>query len=199
MPNILLQMLLRGANAVGYTNYPDNVVAPFFEEAAEAGIDLFRVFDASTGSTNMRVSIDAVASRAHRARRPSATPATSSTRRAPSTTSTTTWTWPRSSRSAGAHILGIKDMAGLLQARAAAMLVKALRDEVGLPIHLHTHDTSGTAVASYLAAVEAGVDAVDGAVARMSRHDLAALPGSIVALRCKARRATPASTRGRSS
>jgi pyruvate carboxylase len=168
VPNVLFQMLLRGSNAVGYTNYADNVVRFFVKQTASAGIDLFRVFDSLNWVRNMRVAIDAVGesgalcegaicytgdlfdgSRAKYDLRYYVGIA-------------------RELQKAGVHILGIKDMAGICRPRAAAALVKALKEETGLPVHFHTHDTSGIAAASVLAAIEAGCDAVDGALDAMS-------------------------------
>ncbi|HRO60309.1 MAG TPA: pyruvate carboxylase [Burkholderiaceae bacterium] len=181
IPNLLFQMLLRGSNAVGYTNYPDNVVRKFVQRASAGGIDLFRVFDSLNWVDNMRVAIDAVndagglcegaicytgdlfdASRgkydlryylriAHQLER------------------------------AGVQVIGIKDMAGVCRPRAARELVSALKREIGLPVHFHTHDTSGASVASVLAAVEAGADAVDGAMDSMSGLTSQPNLGAIVA------------------
>jgi pyruvate carboxylase len=180
MPNLLLQMLLRSANAVGYTNYPDNVVRYFVEQAAAGGVDLFRVFDSLNWVENMRVAMDAVLE--------------SSRLCEAAICYTGNLTDPRNTKydlryyvamakeleKAGAHILGIKDMAGLCQPRAAYTLVKALKEEIGIPVHFHTHDTSGIAAASVLLAVDAGVDAVDGALDAMSGLTSQPNLGSIV-------------------
>ena len=168
IPNILLPDAAPRLNAVGYANYPDNVVQAFVKEAAAAGIDIFRIFDSLNWVDDMRVRWRRSASRAscggghllHR-RHPGSEPA-------PSTPWSTTSTWPRSWRSGGAHILGIKDMAGLLKPYAARKLIKALKEEVGMPIHFHTHDTGGDGAATRPGAAEAGVDIVDGAIASMS-------------------------------
>jgi pyruvate carboxylase len=168
MPNLLLQMLLRSSNAVGYTNYPDNVVRHFVEQAALAGVDLFRVFDSLNWVENMRVSIDAVRESGKLCE---AAICFTGNLLDPSETKYDLKYYVglgRQLAAAGAHILGIKDMAGLCQPRAAQMLVRALKEETGLPVHFHTHDTSGIAAASVLAAVEAGADAVDGALDAMS-------------------------------
>ncbi|EEG09653.1 pyruvate carboxylase [Pseudogulbenkiania ferrooxidans] len=180
IPNTLFQMLLRASNAVGYTNYPDNVVRHFIRQAAEGGIDLFRVFDSLNAVDNMRVAIDAVRD----------------TGKLCEAAICYTGDLFDSSRRydlkyyvdmakqlelAGAHILAIKDMAGIAHPRAITALVKALKNEVGLPIHFHTHDTSGIAAASVLAAVEAGVDAVDAALDAMSGLTSQPNLGSIVA------------------
>ena len=177
--NLLLQMLLRGANGVGYTNYPDNVVRFFVKQAAEAGMDLFRIFDCLNWVENMRVSIDAVGEAGklaegamlHR-RHPRPGPRQVFARYYVGLA--------KELEAAGCHILGVKDMAGLLKPAAARALIKALKDEVGLPIHFHTHDTSGIAGASVLAAVEAGVDAVDAAMDAMSGLTSQPCLGSIV-------------------
>jgi pyruvate carboxylase len=160
MPNLLLQMLFRSANAVGYTNYSDNVVRYFVARAAEAGIDVFRVFDCLNWTDNMRVAIEAVL---ETGRLCEAAICYSGNLTNPRETKYDLKYYiklAKELRAMGAHILAIKDMGGLCQPRAAATLVRVLKEEVGLPIHFHTHDTSGIAAASVLAAVEAGVDAV---------------------------------------
>jgi pyruvate carboxylase len=168
MPNLLLQMLLRSANAVGYTNYPDNVVRYFVEQAAKNGIDLFRVFDSLNWVANMRVAMDAVLESGKLCE--AAICYTGNLLDSKRTKYDLKYYvgLAKELQAAGAHIIAIKDMAGLCQPRAAFTLVKALKDEVGLPIHFHTHDTSGIAAASVLAAIDAGVDAVDGALDSMS-------------------------------
>jgi pyruvate carboxylase len=180
-PNILTQMLLRGSNGVGYTNYPDNVVRFFVQQAARGGVDIFRVFDCLNWVENMRVAIDAVAEQGKVAE------------------GVLCYTGdlfdPDRSKydlkyyvglakeleAAGAHVLGIKDMAGLLKPAAAKKLISTLKQEVGLPLHLHTHDTSGAASATVLAAVEAGVDAVDAAMDALSGTTSQPTLGSLVA------------------
>ena len=168
MPNLLLQMLLRSANAVGYTNYPDNVVRYFVEQAAKNGIDLFRVFDSLNWVENMRVAMDAVLASGKLCE--AAICYTGNLLDSKRTKYDLKYYvgLAKELQAAGAHIIAIKDMAGLCQPRAAFTLVKALKDEIGLPIHFHTHDTSGIAGASVLAAIDAGVDAVDGALDSMS-------------------------------
>ncbi|MEE4203266.1 MAG: pyruvate carboxylase [Halieaceae bacterium] len=181
VPNIMLQMLLRGANGVGYTNYPDNVVRSFVKQAAETGVDLFRVFDSLNWVENMRVAMDAVIEADKVCE------------------GTLCYTGDilnpdrakyslnyyvemgKALRDAGAHILGVKDMAGLLKAPAARKLFTALREEVGLPIHFHTHDTSGASIATCLVAAEVGVDAIDGAMDALSGNTSQPTLGSIVA------------------
>ncbi len=179
MPNLMTQMLLRGSNGVGYTNYPDNVVQAFVREAAK-NIDVFRVFDSLNWVENMRVAMDAVIAENKICE------------------GTICYTgdildpdrakydlkyyvgMARELEAAGAHVLGLKDMAGLLKPAAARALVGALKQEVGLPIHFHTHDTAGVAIASILAAAEAGVDAVDCAMDSFSGNTSQATLGSVV-------------------
>ena len=168
LPNLLLQMLLRGANAVGYTNYPDNVVRFFVARAAERGIDVFRIFDSLNWVENMRVSIDAVRATGKLCEAAICYSGNLDDPREHKYTLDYYLKLARELKAAGTHVLGIKDMAGLVRPRAAYALVKALRDETGLPVHFHTHDTSGIAAASVLAAVAAGADAVDGAIDAMS-------------------------------
>jgi pyruvate carboxylase len=168
VPNILLQMLLRGANAVGYTSYPDNVVRHFVAQAADAGVDLFRIFDSLNWVDNMRVSIEAVLESGKLCE---AAMCYTGDILDPARTKYDLKYYvglAKALEGTGAHVLGIKDMAGLLKPEAARRLINALKQEVGIPIHFHTHDTSGNSGASVLAAVEAGVDAVDGAIDAMS-------------------------------
>ncbi|MET9651165.1 pyruvate carboxylase [Streptomyces sp. NPDC006460] len=169
VPNICLQMLLRGRNTVGYTPYPTEVTHAFVEEAAATGIDIFRIFDALNDVEQMRPAIDAV--------RETGTAIAevalcyTSDLSDPAEKLYTLDYYLRLAEKivdAGAHVLAIKDMAGLLRAPAAAKLVSALRREFDLPVHLHTHDTAGGQLATYLAAIQAGADAVDGAVASMA-------------------------------
>ena len=180
MPNLMTQMLLRASNGVGYTNYPDNVVQKFVATAANTGVDVFRVFDSLNWVENMRVAMDAVVE-ANKV-----------------CEGTICYTGDifdperakydlkyyvqmgKDLKAAGAHILGLKDMAGLLKPAAARVLVKALKSEVGLPIHFHTHDTAGIACATILAASEAGVDAVDCAMDALSGNTSQATLGSVV-------------------
>ncbi len=180
MPNLLTQMLLRASNGVGYTNYPDNVVQEFVRQAADSGVDVFRVFDSLNWVENMRVAMDAV----------------NETGKIVEGTICYTGdildpnrakydlayyvAMAKELEAAGAHVLGLKDMAGLLKPAAARVLVNALKQEVGLPIHFHTHDTSGIAGATILAAAEAGVDAVDAAMDAFSGGTSQACLGSIV-------------------
>ncbi|MEN8935286.1 MAG: pyruvate carboxylase, partial [Planktotalea arctica] len=180
MPNVMTQMLLRSANGVGYTNYPDNVVQEFVRQAAKTGVDVFRVFDSLNWTENMRVAMDAVLE-ANKV-----------------CEGTICYTGDilnadrakynlgyyvqmgKDLKAAGAHVLGLKDMAGLLKPASARVLVKALKEEVGLPIHFHTHDTAGIACATILAAADAGVDAVDCAMDALSGNTSQATLGTIV-------------------
>jgi len=180
MPNVMTQMLLRASNGVGYTNYPDNVVQFFVKQAAETGVDVFRVFDSLNWVENMRVAMDAVVESGKVCEG--------------SICYTGDILDPdrakydlkyyvemgKDLKAAGAHILGLKDMAGLLKPAAAKLLFKALKEEVGLPIHFHTHDTSGLSAATVLAACDAGVDAVDAAMDSMSGGTSQPCFGSIV-------------------
>jgi pyruvate carboxylase len=168
VPNILFQMLLRGSNAVGYTNYADNVVRFFVQQAATAGVDVFRVFDSLNWVRNMRVAIDAV--RESGALCEGAICYTADLLDPARSKYDLKYYVgiARELQRAGVHILGIKDMAGICRPQAAAVLVKALKGETGLPVHFHTHDTSGISAASAIAAIAAGCDAVDGALDAMS-------------------------------
>ncbi len=168
VPNVMLQMLVRGANAVGYTSYPDNVVRYFIERAAAAGIDVFRVFDSLNWIENMRVSIAAIRESGKLCE--VAMCYTGDLLDPTRTKYDLAYyvTLAKDIEAAGAHVLGLKDMAGLLKPEAARRLFTALKSEIGIPIHFHTHDTSGNSGASVIAAVEAGVDAVDAAIDAMS-------------------------------
>ncbi|HEY1078437.1 MAG TPA: pyruvate carboxylase subunit B, partial [Fontimonas sp.] len=168
VPNILFQMLLRSSNAVGYTNYPDNVVRQFVAQAAGNGIDLFRVFDSLNWVENMRVAIDAVRDSGALCEAAICYTGDLFDEARPKYNLKYYVDMAKALEKAGAHIIGIKDMAGVCRPRAAHALVTALKQEVGLPIHFHTHDTSGISAASVLAAIDAGCDAVDGALDAMS-------------------------------
>ncbi|WP_304455500.1 pyruvate carboxylase [Nocardiopsis sp. YSL2] len=169
VPNICLQMLLRGRNTVGYTPYPAEVTSAFVQEAAATGVDVFRIFDALNDVEQMRPAIEAV--------RETGTGVaevalcyTSDLSDPSEKLYTLDYYLGLAERivEAGAHVLAVKDMAGLLRAPAAERLVTALRREFDLPVHIHTHDTPGGQLATYLSAVNAGADAVDGAVASMA-------------------------------
>ena len=180
IPDILLQMLLRASNAVGYTNYPDNVVQGFVARAAASGIDLFRIFDPLNSVENMRVALDAVL---ETGRICEAAICYTGDLHDPGRGRYDLDYYlgmARELRDAGAHVLGIKDMAGLVKPAAARELVQALKAETELPVHFHTHDTSGIAGASVLAAVEAGVDAVDLAMDSLSGFTSQPCLGSVV-------------------
>lgn len=169
MPNVPLQMLLRGRNTVGYTPYPTKVTDAFVQEAARTGVDIFRIFDALNDVEQMRPAIEAV--RATGTSVAEVALCYTGDLTSPSEKLYTLDYYLELAErivAAGAHVLAIKDMAGLLRAPAARTLVTALRERFDLPVHLHTHDTPGGQLATLLAAVDAGVDAVDVASASMS-------------------------------
>jgi pyruvate carboxylase len=169
VPNICLQMLLRGRNTVGYTPYPTEVTHAFVQEATKTGIDIFRIFDALNDVEQMRPAIEAVRETGT-AVAEVALCYTSDLSDPGEKLYTLDYYLKLAEQivGAGAHVLAIKDMAGLLRAPAATKLVTALRKEFDLPVHLHTHDTAGGQLATYLAAINAGADAVDGAVSSMA-------------------------------
>ncbi|WP_439118742.1 pyruvate carboxylase [Marivita sp.] len=180
MPNIMTQMLLRGANGVGYTNYPDNVVQFFVKQAAETGVDVFRVFDSLNWVENMRVAMDAVLDTGKVLE---GTICYTGDLNDPARSKYDLKYYVamgKELKAAGSHILGLKDMAGLLKPAAAGPLVKALKEEVGLPVHFHTHDTSGAGIATIMAAAAAGVDAVDAAMDALSGNTSQPTLGSVV-------------------
>ena len=169
IPNILFQVLLRGSNAVGYTSYPDNVIKAFITRSAEHGIDVFRIFDALNNPAAMKVSMETV--RVKTTGVCEAAICYTGDLLDPNRTKYSLRYYTDLAKTLvdmGAHMLAIKDMAGLCKPYAAYALVKALRSEVGVPIHFHTHDTSGISGASVLRAADAGVDIVDAAMASMS-------------------------------
>ena len=180
MPNLMTQMLLRASNGVGYTNYPDNVVQKFVDQAATSGIDVFRVFDSLNWVENMRVAMDAVIETGKICE--AAICYTGDILDPDRAKYDLNYyvSMGKELRDAGAHILGLKDMAGLLKPAAASVLVKALKEEVGLPIHFHTHDTSGISAATVLAAADAGADAIDAAMDAFSGGTSQPCLGSIV-------------------
>ena len=169
IPNILLQMLLRGSNAVGYKAYPDNLIVRFIEQAAETGIDIFRIFDSLNWVEAMKVSIRAVRERTD-ALAEAAICYTGDLQHPDNKKYTLQYyvDLAKQLEDEGAHILAIKDMAGLLKSYAATELIGALKEAVDLPIHLHTHDTSSIQAATYVKAIEAGVDVIDVAIGAMS-------------------------------
>jgi pyruvate carboxylase len=180
MPNLMTQMLLRASNGVGYTNYPDNVVQSFVARAAKTGVDVFRVFDSLNWVENMRVAMDAVLE-ANKVCE--GTICYTGDLLDPARSKYDLKYYldrARELKSAGAHVLGLKDMAGLLKPAAARVLIKTLKQEIGLPIHFHTHDTSGAGAATVLAACDAGVDAVDAAMDAFSGGTSQPCLGSIV-------------------
>ena len=179
-PNILLQMLLRGANGVGYKSYPDNVVKYFVSQAARGGIDVFRVFDSLNWVENMRVSMDAVIEENKLCEAAICYTGDILNASRPKYDLKYYVDLARQVEKAGAHIIAIKDMAGLLKPGAAKLLFKALREATDLPLHFHTHDTSGIAAATVLAAVDSGVDVVDAAMDSLSGNTSQPCLGSIV-------------------
>ena len=188
-------MLLRASNAVGYTNYPDNVVRYFVQQAAKEGIDIFRVFDSLNWVENMRVAMDAVVESGALCEAAICYTGDLFDESRAKYNLKYYVDMAKALEKAGAHVLGIKDMAGVCRPRAAHALVKALKQEIGLPIHFHTHDTSGISAASVLAAIDAGVDAVDGAMDAMSGLTSQPNLGSIVAALQGSKRDTGVRTR----
>jgi pyruvate carboxylase len=168
IPNILFQMLLRGSNAVGYTNYPDNVVEEFVARAAESGIDIFRIFDSLNWTKGMRVAMEAVRKNGAVCEAAMCYTGDILDPRRDKYPLRYYVELAKELESMGAHILAIKDMAGLLKPFAAEKLVKALKNEIGIPIHLHTHDTSSNGGTMLLLAAQAGVDIVDTALSSVS-------------------------------
>ncbi|WKT77956.1 pyruvate carboxylase [Lysinibacillus fusiformis] len=168
VPNVLFQMLLRGANAVGYTNYPDNLIREFIAESAASGIDVFRIFDSLNWIKGMEVAIDAA--------RQSGKIAEAAICYTGDILDDTRAKYSvqyykdmaKELEASGAHILAIKDMAGLLKPEAAYRLISELKETTSLPIHLHTHDTSGNGIYLYAKAIEAGVDIIDTALGSMA-------------------------------
>lgn len=168
IPNIPFQMLLRGSNLVGYANYPDNLVRSFIKEAAERGIDVFRVFDSLNWVPSMEVAMDEVL---NQNKLLEATMCYTGDILDPTKDKYTLKYYvdlAKELEHRGAHMLAIKDMSGLLKPYAAKKLVSTLKQEIGIPIHLHTHDTTGNQVAALLMAAEAGVDVVDAACAPLA-------------------------------
>lgn len=181
MPNIMQQMLLRASNAVGYKNYPDNVVVEFISQAAKSGVDVFRIFDSLNWVENMRLAIDTVNDSGKISE--GTICYTGDILNPDETTYTLKYyvSLAKQLEAAGAQILGVKDMAGLVKPDAATALFTALKSEVGLPIHFHTHDVSGLSGASVLAAVKAGVDIFDAAMDSVSGLTSQPSLGSLVA------------------
>ncbi|NCQ24816.1 MAG: pyruvate carboxylase [Rhodobacteraceae bacterium CG17_big_fil_post_rev_8_21_14_2_50_63_15] len=190
MPNLLTQMLLRASNGVGYTNYPDNVVREFVRQAAVTGVDVFRVFDSLNWVENMRVAMDAVIETGRICEAAICYTGDILDPKRAKYDLKYYVAMAKELQASGAHILGLKDMAGLLKPASATVLVKALKNELDIPVHFHTHDTSGIAGATILAAAEAGVDAVDAAMDAFSGGTSQPCLGSIV----EALRHTPRDT-----
>jgi pyruvate carboxylase len=168
IPNICFQMLFRGSNAVGYSSYPENVVAGFVKHAASAGMDIFRIFDSLNYLPNLRVAMEAVQETHAICEAAICYTGNIIDERRDKFSLKYYVELAREIEKMGAHFIAIKDMAGLCRPAAARKLVQALKDEVGLPVHFHTHDTSGISSASVLRAAEAGADIVDLAIAAMS-------------------------------
>jgi len=168
IPNIMFQMLLRGSNAVGYTNYPDNVVRSFIREAAAAGIDVFRIFDSLNWIKGMEVAIDETLKSGKIAEACVCYTGDILDKKRDKYSLDYYVRTAKELEKMGVHILAIKDMAGLLKPYAADKLIRALKNELSIPVHLHTHDTSGNGVATILMAAEAGVDIADTAFNSMS-------------------------------
>ncbi len=168
IPNILFQMLVRAASAVGYTNYPDNVVYEFVRLSAEAGMDIFRIFDANNWLPNIRLGIDAVLKTNAICEAAICYTGDILDPKRDKYTLTYFVNLAKELEKAGTHFLAIKDMAGLLKPLAAKKLVKTLRENIGVPIHFHTHDSAGGQLASYLMAAEEGVNIVDCAFAPLA-------------------------------
>ncbi|MEM9032055.1 MAG: pyruvate carboxylase [Pseudomonadota bacterium] len=190
MPNLLTQMLFRASNGVGYSRYPDNVVAFFVKQAAASGIDVFRVFDALNWVEQMRVSMDAVQAEGKILE---ASICYTGDLLDPDRAKYDLKYYvdmAKELEAAGTHILGLKDMSGVLKPKAASVLFKALKEEVGVPIHFHTHDTAGVACATILAAAEAGVDAVDCAMDALSGNTSQPTIGTVVEMMDQTERAT---------
>ena len=168
IPNVLFQMLLRGANAVGYTNYPDNLIREFIQESASSGVDVFRIFDSLNWIKGMEVAIDEVRNSGKVAEAAICYTGDILDDSRAKYTVQYYKDMARELEATGAHILAIKDMAGLLKPQAAYRLISELKDATNLPIHLHTHDTSGNGIYLYAKAIEAGVDIIDTALGSMA-------------------------------
>ena len=168
IPNVLMQMLIRGANAVGYKNYPDNTIRKFVKDSADAGIDVFRIFDSLNWMKGIEVSLDEVLNQGKIAEVAMCYTGDILDESREKYNLNYYVNLAKEIEKRGSHILGIKDMTGLLKPMAAYKLIKALKDEISIPIHLHTHDTSGNGVATILMAASAGLDIADAALNSMS-------------------------------
>ena len=180
VPNLLFQMLLRGANAVGYTNYPDNIIREFIKESAKSGIDVFRVFDSLNWLPGMELSMEEVLKHDKICEAGICYTGDILDLSRDKYTLKYYVDFAKELEKRGAHILAIKDMSGLLKPHAARKLISTLKQEVGLPIHLHSHDTSGSQIAAYMLASDAGVDIVDTALSPFSSLTSQPTMGSIV-------------------
>jgi len=181
MPNLMTQMLFRASNGVGYTAYPDDVVEGFVRQAAASGIDVFRIFDSMNWFPSMKLAIETVLAEGKVCEAAVCYTGDILDERRSKYSLKYYIGLAKELKSAGTHILGVKDMAGLLKPPAAKILIKALKEEIGLPIHFHLHDTSGLGTAAILAAAEAGVDIVDCAMDSLSGGTSQPPLGSIVA------------------
>ncbi|WP_068672509.1 pyruvate carboxylase [Oceanobacillus sp. Castelsardo] len=170
MPNVLFQMLLRASNAVGYKNYPDNVISEFIQKSSSAGIDVFRIFDSLNWIEGMRLAIESVRENNKIAEATLCYTGDILDKGRTKYDLDYYKNMAKELEASGAHILGIKDMAGLLKPEAAYQLISTLKEATNLPIHLHTHDTSGNGIYTYARAIQAGVDVVDVAVGSMAGH-----------------------------
>ena len=196
IPNVLFQMLIRGANAVGYKNYPDNTIRKFVQEAKKAGIDVFRIFDSLNWVRGIEVALDEVLNVGGIAEPAMCYTGDILDESRDKYTLDYYVKMAKNLEKQGAHINGIKDMSGLLKPVAAFRLIKALKNEVAVPIHLHTHDTSGNGVATLMLAAEAGVDIVDAAFNSMSGLTSQPALNSFVAALENSERDTKMDTRG---
>lgn len=168
IPNVLFQMLIRGANAVGYKNYPDNTIRKFVKESAKAGVDVFRIFDSLNWVKGMEIALDETLNQGMIAEACMCYTGDILDETREKYNLNYYIKMAKELEREGTHIIGIKDMSGLLKPMAAYKLIKALKNEVAVPIHLHTHDTSGNGVATVLMAAQAGVDIADAAFNSMS-------------------------------
>lgn len=168
IPNVLFQMLIRGANGVGYKNYPDNVIREFVKQSAKSGIDVFRIFDSLNWVQGMEIALDEVLNQGKVAEPCICYTGDILDKSRDKYTLKYYVDMAKELEKKGAHMLGIKDMSGLLKPMAARELIKALKNELTIPVHLHTHDTSGNGVATILMATMAGVDVCDAAISSMS-------------------------------
>lgn len=196
IPNVLFQMLIRGANAVGYKNYPDNTIRRFVKESAKSGIDVFRIFDSLNWIKGMEIALDETLNQGKIAEACMCYTGDILDETREKYNLNYYINMAKELERRGAHIIGIKDMSGLLKPMAAQKLIKALKDEVSIPIHLHTHDTSGNGVATVLMAASAGLDIADAAFNSMSGLTSQPALNSIVAALENSERDTGMNTAG---